>query len=122
MPHGAALGAPEQSFTTERDQIALSEAVPCPNVITVRRVLLPELDGTMYVANPCSMRAGAKTLKKPPTGVFTLCGGVLGWFEESQVRWLLALLADNVSDAELVLNDQSRLGKLFANSGLRRPS
>jgi hypothetical protein len=44
----------------------------------------------------------------------------LDWFEDSQVQRFLSLLADNFSDAEVVLNAQSRLGKFVANLGLRR--
>ena len=91
-----------------------------PNVIGVRRQLLLEPHRTTYVAKSLFDASWCKDVEHTKDGVFIICGGVLDWFEESEVKRFLSLLADNFSDAEVVLNAQSRLGKFVANFGLRR--
>jgi O-methyltransferase involved in polyketide biosynthesis len=91
-----------------------------PNVISVRRQLLPEPDRTTYLAKSLFDASWCRDIKHTQRGVFLICGGVLDWFHDSQVKRFFSLLADNFSDAEVVLNTQSRLGKFVANLGLRR--
>jgi O-methyltransferase involved in polyketide biosynthesis len=91
-----------------------------PNVIGVRRQLPPKPDRTTYLAKSLFDASLCRDVEHTEDGVFIICGGVLDWFEESQVKRFLSLLADNFSDAEVVLNAQSRLGKFVANFGLRR--
>jgi len=90
-----------------------------PNVIDVRRQLLPEPDRTMYISKSLFDVGWCRDIHTG-NGVFIICGGVLDWFEDSQVKRFLSLLADNFPGAEVVLNAQSRLGKLIGNFGLRR--
>ncbi|HYC19362.1 MAG TPA: class I SAM-dependent methyltransferase [Candidatus Bathyarchaeia archaeon] len=91
-----------------------------PNVISVRRRLLSEPERTTYLAKSLFDASWCKDIEHTENGVFVICGGVLDWFEDSQVKLFLSLLADNFRGAEVVLNAQSRLGKFVANLGLRR--
>jgi len=91
-----------------------------PNVISVRRQLLSEPDRTTYLAKSLFDASWCNDIEHTENGVFVICGGVLDWFEDSQVKRFLSVLADNFSDAEVVLNAQSRLGRFVANLGLRR--
>ncbi|MGB9372503.1 MAG: class I SAM-dependent methyltransferase [Halobacteriota archaeon] len=91
-----------------------------PNVIDVRRELLPEPERTTYLAKSLFDESWCRDIEHTENGVFLICGGVLDWFEDSQVRRFLSLLADNFPSAEVVLNAQSRLGRFVANLGLRR--
>ena len=91
-----------------------------PNVIDVRSQLLPEPDRTTYLAKSLFDASWCRDVEHPENGEFIICGGVLDWFDDSQVKQFLSLLADNLSGAEVVINAQSRLGKLIANFGLRR--
>jgi O-methyltransferase involved in polyketide biosynthesis len=91
-----------------------------PNVIDIRRQLLPEPDRTMYLAKSLFDESWCRDVEHTENGVFLICGGVLDWFQDSQVKQFLSLLADNFPGAEVVLNAQSRLGKFVANLGLRR--
>ena len=91
-----------------------------PNVIDVRRKLLPEPDRTTYLAKSLFDESWCKDVEHTENGVFMICGGVLDWFEDSQVKRFLSVLADNFPGAEVVLNAQSRLGRFVANFGLRR--
>ncbi|MGZ7193200.1 MAG: class I SAM-dependent methyltransferase [Halobacteriota archaeon] len=91
-----------------------------PNVIDVRRQLLPEPGRTKYLATSLFDASWCRDVEHTEDGVFMICGGVLEWFEESLVNQFLSLLADNFSGAEVVFNAQSRFGKFINNFGLRR--
>jgi O-methyltransferase involved in polyketide biosynthesis len=91
-----------------------------PNVIDVRRELLPEPNRTTYLAKSLFDESWGRDVEHTENGVFLISGGVLDWFEDSQVKRFLSLLADNFPGAEVVLNAQSRLGRFVANFGLRR--
>lgn len=82
--------------------------------------MLPEPDRTTYRAASLFDASWCRDVEHTEDGVFIICGGVLDWFEDPQVKRFLSLLADTFSDAEVVLNAQSRLGKFVANFGLRR--
>ena len=43
-----------------------------------------------------------------------IAGGVLGWFEEAQVKQFFSMLADNFPDGEIVFDAMSR-----SNGGFR---
>jgi O-methyltransferase involved in polyketide biosynthesis len=91
-----------------------------PNVISVRRQLLPEPDRTTYLAQTLFDESWRRDIEHTENGAFLICGGVLDWFEDSQVKRFLSLLADNFPGAQVVLNAQSRLGRFVGNFGLRR--
>jgi len=91
-----------------------------PNVIDTRTRLLPEQDRTTCLAGSLLDARWCDNVKDKESGVFMLAGGVLDWFDESQVKQFFSLLADNFPGAEIVLNAQSRLWRLISNWGLRR--
>ena len=91
-----------------------------PNVIDARRRLLPEEDRTTYLAGSLFDARWCESVRDKENGVVMLAGGVLDWFDESQVKQFFLLLPDNFPGAEIVLNAQSRLWRLISNWGLRR--
>jgi O-methyltransferase involved in polyketide biosynthesis len=52
--------------------------------------------------------------------VFIVACGVLAYFEDSQIKRLFSMLADNFPDSEVVFDASTKLGNIFSNWGLRR--
>jgi len=75
-----------------------------PAVIDVRRQLLPEPDRVTYIAKSFLDPSWCKDVKHTEDGVFILAGGVLHFFEESQVKQFFSILADNFDGGEIVFN------------------
>ena len=81
-----------------------------PEVIDVRRELLPEPDRVTYVAKSIFDPNWCTDVRHAENGVFMIAGGVLHWFEESRVKQFFSLLADNFDGGEIVFNVISRPG------------
>ncbi|MGZ4920147.1 MAG: class I SAM-dependent methyltransferase [Halobacteriota archaeon] len=79
-----------------------------PEVIDVRRQLLPEPDRVTYLARSIFDPSWCKDVKHTEEGVFMIAGGVLHFFEESQVKPFFSMLADNFDGGEIVFNVLSR--------------
>jgi O-methyltransferase involved in polyketide biosynthesis len=84
-----------------------------PAVIDVRRQLLPEPDRAMYIAKSLLDPSWCEDVKYSEDGVFMIAGGVLGWFNESELEQFFLMLADNFPDGEIVFDAMSRLGGSF---------
>ena len=80
-----------------------------PAVIDIRRQLLPEPDRVMYIAQSLFDPGWCKDVKHTEDGVFMIAGGVLPYFEESQVKHFFLSLADNLPGAEIVFDVTSQL-------------
>jgi len=81
-----------------------------PEVIDVRRELLPEPDRVTYIAKSIFDPNWCTDVRHAENGVFMIAGGVLHWFEESRVKQFFSLLADNFDGGEIVFNVISRPG------------
>ena len=86
-----------------------------PNVIRLRRQLLPESDRTTCISKSLFDISWCKDVKNTENGVFIISGGVLVFFEEMQVKQFFLLLADNFPSGEIVFGAGSKLGSLIAN-------
>ena len=75
-----------------------------PEVIDVRRELLPEPERVTYIAKSIFDPSWCTDVKHTEDGVFVLVGGVLQWFDEPQVRRFFSVLADNFDGGELVFD------------------
>jgi O-methyltransferase involved in polyketide biosynthesis len=75
-----------------------------PTVIDVRRHLLPEPDRVTYIARSLLDPSWCKDISYTDDGVFIIAGGVLQFFEESQVKQFFSMLADNFHDGEIVFD------------------
>jgi O-methyltransferase involved in polyketide biosynthesis len=84
-----------------------------PAVIDVRRQLLPEPDRVTYIARSIFDPSWCTDVKHTEDGVFVIAGGVLHFFEESQVKQFFSMLADNFHDGEIVFNVMSRSAEGF---------
>jgi O-methyltransferase involved in polyketide biosynthesis len=88
-----------------------------PEVIDVRRQLLPEPDRVTYIAKSIFDPSWCKDVRHTEEGVFMIAGGVLHWFEEPQVRQFFSMLADNFDGGEIVFSALSLLDDHFGWSG-----
>ena len=80
-----------------------------PAVIDIRKQLLPEPDRVTYIAKSLLDPSWCEDIKHTKDGVFMIAGGVLGWFNESEVEQFFLMLADNFPDGEIVFDAMSRL-------------
>jgi O-methyltransferase involved in polyketide biosynthesis len=84
-----------------------------PPAIDVRRQLLPEPDRVTYIAKSLLDPSWCGDIERRDDGVFMMAGGVLPFFEESQVKQFFSMLADNFPDSEIVFDAPSRLESNF---------
>jgi O-methyltransferase involved in polyketide biosynthesis len=77
-----------------------------PEVIDVRRQLLPEPDRVTYIAKSIFDPSWCKDINTE-NGVFMIAGGIFMWFERSQVQEFFSMLADNFPGGEMVFNFRS---------------
>jgi O-methyltransferase involved in polyketide biosynthesis len=75
-----------------------------PEVIDVRRQLLPEPDRVTYIAKSIFDPSWCTDVRHTEEGVFILVGGVLQWFDEPQVKQFFSMLADNFDGGEIVFD------------------
>ena len=80
-----------------------------PAVIDIRRQLLPEPDRVTYIAKSLFDPSWCTDIKHTENGVFLISGGVLGWFNKSEVEQFFSMLADHFPDSEIVFDAISRL-------------
>jgi len=84
-----------------------------PNVIDIRKQLLPEPDRVTYIAKSLLDPSWCGDVKHTEDGVLMVAGGVFGWLEESQVKQFFSMLADNFPGGEIVFNARSKLDNNF---------
>jgi len=90
-----------------------------PNVIALRKQLLPETDRISYIAKSLFDMSWWTDIDHTDNGLFILASGVLVWFEEAQVRYFLSSLADVLPGAELVFDANSKAGASAINRSLK---
>jgi O-methyltransferase involved in polyketide biosynthesis len=81
-----------------------------PEVIEVRRQLLPEPDRVTYIAKSLFDPSWCDDIKHTEDGVFMIAGGVFPWLEEAQVKQFFSMLADNFPGGEIVFDPPSKIG------------
>jgi O-methyltransferase involved in polyketide biosynthesis len=75
-----------------------------PEVIDVRRQLLPEPNRVTYIAKSIFDPSWCKDVKHTEEGVLMVGVGVFHWYEESQLKQFFSMLADNFDGEEIVFN------------------
>ncbi len=83
-----------------------------PAVIALRKQLLSEPDRVTYIAKSFLDQSWCKDINTE-NGVFMIAGGLLRYFEESQVRQFFSSLADNLPGSEIVFDVESKLDNDF---------
>lgn len=91
-----------------------------PDVIELRKQLIPETDRVRCVAKSLLDLRWRNDVEDTENGVFMVSCGVLGFFEKSQIKQFFSSLADNFPGGELVFDTASKLGNLISNFGLRQ--
>jgi len=91
-----------------------------PAVIDIRKQLLPEPDRVTYIAKSLLDKSWFEDVTYTEDGVFMISGGVLMYFEESQVRRFFSLLADNLPGGEIVFDVVSKLAAFFFIWSMRK--
>jgi len=89
-----------------------------PAVIEVRKQLLPEPDRVTYIAKSLLDPSWCDDIEHTEEGVFIIAGGVLFYFEESQVKQFFSMLADKLPSCEIVFDAAPKLGAIAINWSL----
>jgi O-methyltransferase involved in polyketide biosynthesis len=79
-----------------------------PAVIDIRKQLIPETERTTCIAKSLFDPSWCQDIKHTEDGVFMVVGGVLYYFEESQVKEFFSLIADDFPGGEIVFDALSR--------------
>lgn len=90
-----------------------------PDVIEVRKRIIPESDRSKCIAK--SLFDPAWTGEIPAAGgnILFLAGGVLYYFKEPEIKGLFKLLADHYPGGEIVFDTVSEYSMPFVNNGLK---
>jgi O-methyltransferase involved in polyketide biosynthesis len=80
-----------------------------PEVIDVRRQLLPEPDRVTYIAKSLLDPSWCTDINHTENGIFIMAGGVLPFFEKPQVKQFFSMLADHFPDGEIIFDAPSKL-------------
>jgi len=91
-----------------------------PNVIAVRKQLLPETDRTHAIAKSLLDTRWYDEVTHTKHGVFAIAGGVLAYLEEWQVQAFFSALADHLPGAEVVFTAYSPCEVSQVNRSLQR--
>jgi O-methyltransferase involved in polyketide biosynthesis len=83
-----------------------------PAVIHIRKQLLLEPDRVTCIAKSFLDQSWCKDVDTE-NGVFMIAGGLLRYFEESQVKKFFSMLADNFPGGEIVFDVESKLDSDF---------
>ena len=79
-----------------------------PDVIDIRRQLLPEPDRATYIAKSLLDPSWCKEIEHIENGVFMIAGGVFFYFNEIQVHQFFSMIADNFPGGEIVFDAMLR--------------
>jgi len=82
--------------------------VDLPAVIEIRKQLLPETDRTTFIAKSLLDPSWCKDVRNTEDGVFMIAGGVLSWFDESEVKQFFLTLVDNFPGSEILFDAVSK--------------
>jgi O-methyltransferase involved in polyketide biosynthesis len=94
-----------------------------PDVIEVRRRIIPESDRMKYIARSLLDMSWVKDVKRVRDGILFFAGGVLFYFEELEVKRVLSGLADSFPGGDIVFDTISPysipyVNKMMKDSGL----
>ncbi|WXG41749.1 MAG: class I SAM-dependent methyltransferase [Candidatus Freyarchaeum deiterrae] len=93
--------------------------VDLPDVIEIRKQLIPETNRSLCIAQSIFDMEWVKEVNPIPDGIIFFCGGVLSYFSEKVVKQFFSNMADHFPGSEMVFNTISELGKIFTNQVIK---
>jgi O-methyltransferase involved in polyketide biosynthesis len=90
-----------------------------PNVIALRKQLLPETDRVKYIAKSLFDMSWCADIDHTDNGIFIVAKGILWFFEEAEIKSFFSSLADALPGAELICEACSTLGASIVNDSLK---
>jgi O-methyltransferase involved in polyketide biosynthesis len=94
--------------------------VDLPQVITLRKQLIPETDRSRYISASILDPDWVHEIVPRTDGVFLFARGVFIYFRKAELSRLLSILVDAFPEAELAFDTQSRMSVLFGNIALKK--
>ena len=91
-----------------------------PEVITLRRPLIPETDRSRCVAGSLLDPAWMRKIGHAQGGLFLFAGGVMPYLTEQQVRSALSSIAEYLPRCEFMFDGVSWLGKFLSNLTIKK--
>lgn len=90
-----------------------------PDVIEVRKKVIPESDRSKCIVASMLDPAWVKEVSADSSNILFFSGGVLFYFSETELKALFKLLADNFPGAEIVFDTVSEQALPIVNKGLK---
>lgn len=90
-----------------------------PDVIEVRKKLIPESSRSKCLARSLFDPAWTEEIPSKGRGILFLAGGVLYYFNEPEVKGFFKLLADSFPGSEIVFDTVSEFSMQYVNKGLK---
>ncbi|MGZ4863664.1 MAG: class I SAM-dependent methyltransferase [Halobacteriota archaeon] len=90
-----------------------------PNVIALRKQLLPEPDRVTYIAKSLFDTSWSGYIDHTNNGILISAKGILWFFEEAEIKSFFSSLADVLPEAELIFEACSKLGASIVNNSLK---
>ncbi len=93
--------------------------VDLPQVIELRRELIPETQRNRYISGSILEPEWVKEVTAESKATFLLASGVMVYFRKAELRKLLSLLLESFPAAELAFDVQSWITNFFGNRRLK---
>lgn len=90
-----------------------------PNVIALRKQLLPETHRVKYIAKSLFDMSWCADMDHTDNGIFIVAKGILWFFEEAEIKRFFSSLADALPGAELICEACSTLRASLVNDSLK---
>ena len=94
--------------------------VDLPQVIELRRQLIPETDRSRCISASLLDLGWVREFGQTPEGVFLFASGVLIYLTKPELRRLLSMLVEAFPGGELAFDTQSKFSAMMGNIALRR--
>lgn len=89
--------------------------VDLPEVIAMRKLIIPETDRSRCIAGSILESAWREAVKPAAGGLLMIAGGVIPYFSEREVKNLIVAMADHFAAGDLVFDAVSEQGRLNSN-------
>ena len=93
--------------------------IDLPDVIEIRKQLIPETDRSHCIAQSIFDMEWAKGINSIPNDILFFSGGVFPYFHENEIKQLFSDMANYFPGSEIVFDTVSNLGKFFANRTIK---
>jgi len=88
--------------------------IDLPDIIKMRKLIIPETDRTHYIACSVLDDAWTREINSGKNGLLMIAGGLFHYFSEDEVKRFMASIAGHFPEGEIVFDVLSRLGRFHS--------